>query len=353
MALILLLARTSEALISTATRSAPCIHAFVLPRRTTSVRCISISDTIERSTDVRLFSTTNFLQRPRGSASSSSSRAATTSATAFDPEQARLFEEERIIAVTFDDKPIKAISKRNGHRNQKGPPLHRAFSVFLFDTLGRLLLQKRAAAKITFPSTWTNTCCSHPLWTQAELGDDVQPNDPVLGCKRAAIRKLEQELGIPSSSLAPSDFTYMNRIHYISDSNPEWGEHEIDYIFLVRKDVELNPNLNEVSETRYVDPRELRGMIRRAEINRGVSREYLLAEEAAAGTQRVGGRGEGKVGEKRTEEEEVGPVQFTPWCRAIMEKWLFVWWSDVGEDAKALEKHRDVKRIFRIGRVDP
>jgi len=301
---------------------------------------------------VRFTASINLLRRHSSSTSTSTSSTPTTATTpAFDPEQARLFEEERIIAVTFDDKPIKAISKRSGHLNQKGPPLHRAFSVFLFDTQGRLLLQKRAAAKITFPSTWTNTCCSHPLWNEQELGDDVQ--DPVLGCKRAAIRKLEHELGIPSSSLAPSDLTYMNRIHYISDSDPEWGEHEIDYIFLIRKDVESNPNLNEVSETRYVKPSELKGMMRRAEMNRGVSREKLLAEDAAADKKGVGGGEEWGVGEKRKKEEVKGPIQFTPWCRAIIERWLFVWWPDVGEDKKKLEKHRDVNTIFRIGRVDP
>lgn len=46
---------------------------------------------------------------------------------------------------------------------QPGGVLHRAFSVFLFDDRGRLLLQQRASSKITFPDVWTNTCCSHPL----------------------------------------------------------------------------------------------------------------------------------------------------------------------------------------------
>lgn len=52
------------------------------------------------------------------------------------------------------------------HRHYARQPrglLHRAFSVFLFDEQGRLLLQQRAASKITFPDVWTNTCCSHPL----------------------------------------------------------------------------------------------------------------------------------------------------------------------------------------------
>lgn len=52
--------------------------------------------------------------------------------------------------------------------------LHRAFSVFLFDRQGRLLLQQRADDKITFPSYWTNTCCSHPLNKPDELEEEHQ-----------------------------------------------------------------------------------------------------------------------------------------------------------------------------------
>lgn len=52
--------------------------------------------------------------------------------------------------------------------------LHRAFSVFLFDSQNRLLLQQRASEKITFPNMWTNTCCSHPLNTPDELVEEKQ-----------------------------------------------------------------------------------------------------------------------------------------------------------------------------------
>jgi isopentenyl-diphosphate delta-isomerase type 1 len=58
-------------------------------------------------------------------------------------------------------------SKYSTHRFIPAQPagkLHRAFSVFLFDKQNKLLLQQRAASKITFPSLWTNTCCSHPLY---------------------------------------------------------------------------------------------------------------------------------------------------------------------------------------------
>lgn len=52
--------------------------------------------------------------------------------------------------------------------------LHRAFSVFLFNSEGKLLLQKRSDTKITFPGYWTNTCCSHPLYNDDELPEEGQ-----------------------------------------------------------------------------------------------------------------------------------------------------------------------------------
>ena len=63
--------------------------------------------------------------------------------------------------------------------------LHRAFSVFMFDEEERLLLQRRADAKITFPGLWTNTCCSHPLHFEEELEER-----DALGVKRYAARPL-------------------------------------------------------------------------------------------------------------------------------------------------------------------
>lgn len=88
--------------------------------------------------------------------------------------------------------------------------LHRAFSVFLFNTKGQLLLQRRAAEKITFPHMWANTCCSHPLWDfENELIEENQ-----LGVKNAAIRKLNHELGIATDRFTTDDFTFLTRIHY-------------------------------------------------------------------------------------------------------------------------------------------
>lgn len=102
--------------------------------------------------------------------------------------------------------------------------LHRAFSVFLFDSEKRLLLQQRADEKITFPGMWTNTCCSHPLGIPGETGDDLPSS--VMGVKRAAVRKLDQELGIPAKQVPIDKFDFLTRIHYKAPSDGKWGEHE-------------------------------------------------------------------------------------------------------------------------------
>ena len=105
--------------------------------------------------------------------------------------------------------------------------LHRAFSVFLFNDKNELLLQQRASEKITFPDMWTNTCCSHPLSMPTETGSNLP--DSIMGVKRAAQRKLDQELGIKSEQVPLEDFHFLTRIHYKAPSNGQWGEHESQY----------------------------------------------------------------------------------------------------------------------------
>lgn len=101
--------------------------------------------------------------------------------------------------------------------------LHRAFSVFLFDpSTGKLLLQKRAPEKITFPNMWTNTCCSHPLAIQSEMHGRE-------GAKKAAQRKMEHELGIPADQVPLDKFQFLTRIHYLAPGDGPWGEHESRY----------------------------------------------------------------------------------------------------------------------------
>lgn len=102
--------------------------------------------------------------------------------------------------------------------------LHRAFSVFLFNSRNELLLQQRATEKITFPDMWTNTCCSHPLGIPGEGGAELE--EAVMGVKRAAIRKLDHELGIPAAQVPIENFKFLTRIHYKAPSDGKWGEHE-------------------------------------------------------------------------------------------------------------------------------
>ena len=102
--------------------------------------------------------------------------------------------------------------------------LHRAFSVFLFDSSNRLLLQQRATEKITFPDMWTNTCCSHPLGVPGETGAELDA--AVMGVKRAAQRKLGHELGIKAEQVPLEKFDFLTRIHYMAPSDGKWGEHE-------------------------------------------------------------------------------------------------------------------------------
>lgn len=187
--------------------------------------------------------------------------------------------------------------------------LHRAFSVFLFDESGRLLLQQRADEKITFANMWTNTCCSHPLAVPSELGqlsntkslggkgdgDITNLSNAVVGAKNAAQRKLFHELGIEAKEIPLEEFEFLTRIHYVAPSSGLWGEHEVDYIFIIQKNVTLNVNPNEVRDVQYVTADQLKRMFKD------------------------------------------NSLVFTPWFKLICESYLFKWWNQLGN----LDQYRD------------
>ena len=128
---------------------------------------------------------------------------------------------DTVLVLSPTDIVIGSESKHASHQFTTAQPrgvLHRAFSVFLFDeSTGEMLLQKRASTKITFPNVWTNTCCSHPLHgmkpDEVDGVDDVK-NGSVKGVKHAAIRKLEQELGIAIDRFSVGEFKFLTRLHY-------------------------------------------------------------------------------------------------------------------------------------------
>ena len=160
---------------------------------------------------------------------------------------------EAVILVDEQDRPMGRASKVNAHRGAGA--FHRAFSVMLFDQDNRLLLQRRADDKITFPGIWANTCCSHPLDVPEER-EELEG----LGVRRAAVRKLDQELGIDSVSI--DDLTHVGRFRYQARQDETWIEREVDHLLVGRvANLSINPNPNEVAETRWVSQDELEAML--------------------------------------------------------------------------------------------
>ncbi len=170
-----------------------------------------------------------------------------------DAAQATLMA-EAVIAVTEDDTVIGPMSKLEAHRG--AGHYHRAFSVLLFNTKGEMLLQQRSSDKVTFPNVWANACCSHPLHSPEEL--DLED---AMGVKRAAVRKLEQELGIDPAQVSTDDMVYMTKMRYSARMNQEWIERELDHIIVMCADVEINPNPNEVANTLWVDHDKMEAML--------------------------------------------------------------------------------------------
>lgn len=170
-----------------------------------------------------------------------------------DAAQATLMA-EAVIAVTEDDTVIGPMSKLEAH--QGAGHYHRAFSVLLFNTKGEMLLQQRSSDKVTFPNVWANACCSHPLHSPEEL-----ELENAMGVKRAAVRKLQQELGIDPAQVSTDDMVYMTKMRYSARMNEEWIERELDHIIVMCADVEINPNPNEVANTLWVDHDKMEAML--------------------------------------------------------------------------------------------
>ncbi len=268
---------------------------------------------------------------------------------------------DQVITVTEADVPTGGATKAAAHRFVPGLAptgrLHRAFSVFLFDDAGRLLLQRRAASKITFPGVWTNTCCSHQLHGQEpgevdDLSDVAAGRAP--GAAAAAVRKLEHELGVPRGAIPAASFKFLTRLHYCAP-DPEsgergkeaveegggaaeagrsaeegaqpsttapapapapapgvWGEHEVDYVLLARlpgpeADLPLTPNPEEVGEVAWVDAARLADMM-----------------DPASG------------------------LAWSPWFRIIARTWLLpVWWRDLDAAVGEPGAHVDAK-VHRV-----
>ena len=168
----------------------------------------------------------------------------------YDREQIEMMKEACIL-VDEEDNILGKDTKINCHLGEG--KLHRAFSILLFNNSGKLLIQKRASEKITFPSIWANSCCSHPLHIDSEVNG-------IDGAKIAAKRKMEQELGIESDLIKLEQLNYMTKMIYKARADEKWVEHEVDYIFAVKCDFNINPNKIEIEETKYVNLEELENL---------------------------------------------------------------------------------------------
>lgn len=142
---------------------------------------------------------------------------------------------ERVILVDEHDNEIGTEEKIAAHR--KGL-LHRAFSILVFDSRGRILLQQRAAMKYHWPLAWANTCCSHP-----------RPGEDVLS---AAHRRLQEEMGFDCPLEERFTFTY-RAVH-------ENGliEHEFDHVFFGWFDGTPQPDNEEVAAYEWKSLKEIR-----------------------------------------------------------------------------------------------
>jgi len=165
-------------------------------------------------------------------------------------------------------------------------------------------LQQRSATKVTFPLVWTNTCCSHPLYRESEL---IEEN--CAGVRNAAQRKLFDELGIVADELLLDEFIPLGRMLYKAPSDGKWGEHELDYLLFMVRDVKLNPNPEEVADVKYMNRDQLKELLKKADA--------------------------GEDG-----------VKLSPWFRLVVDNFLMGWWDHVEQGT--LQEAADMKTIHKL-----
>jgi isopentenyl-diphosphate delta-isomerase len=146
--------------------------------------------------------------------------------------------EELIVLVDDDGRPIGTLPKPQVHHGET--PLHRAFSAYLFDDTGRLMVTKRALDKQTFPGMWTNTVCGHP-----GPGEDDEA---------AIARRAVFELGLGVTGVRPALPGYRYRAEFRGVV-----ENEICPVYVGRFTGTPNPRPAEVADWQLLDWAAFRG----------------------------------------------------------------------------------------------
>jgi isopentenyl-diphosphate delta-isomerase len=149
--------------------------------------------------------------------------------------------EEHVILVDELDNEIGTMPKLEAHQKNQ---LHRAFSVFIWNSKNEMLLQKRASGKYHSPNLWTNACCSHPRQNESTID--------------AAHRRLQEEIGITTKLTHSFQFIYQ-----VAFENNLF-ENELDHVFIGKYNATPVLNLDEVSEYRWVRMEDLQKEIEQA-----------------------------------------------------------------------------------------
>jgi isopentenyl-diphosphate delta-isomerase len=147
---------------------------------------------------------------------------------------------EHVILVDAMDNELGTMEKLEAH--EKGV-LHRAFSVFIFNARGEMLLQQRALQKYHSPGLWTNACCSHP-----------RPSELTAN---AAQRRLQEEMGLSTPLQHKTSFVYR------SEFENGLTEHEFDHIYIGQTNEEPKLNYEEVASFRWIEMAALKEEIKK------------------------------------------------------------------------------------------
>ena len=135
----------------------------------------------------------------------------------------------KVILVDEHDRSLGTAEKMEAHQQGR---LHRAFSIFIFNDKGELLLQRRALDKYHSGGLWTNTCCSHPL--------------EEMGLEDFARLRLKEEMGFDTPIRKVFDFLYR------ADMENGLIEHEFDHVLTGNYDGAVSPDPAEVMEYKYL-----------------------------------------------------------------------------------------------------
>ena len=143
---------------------------------------------------------------------------------------------DQLILVDSADQQIGSMTKPDCHLGTG--TLHRAFSIFIFNQAGDVLLQRRSKQKMLWPGYWSNACCSHPRLGETSVA--------------AAHRRLKQELGISAA------LSYLYKFEYQAPFEDIGSEHELCWVWIgVTEDENIVANANEIAEWRFVSRAQL------------------------------------------------------------------------------------------------